>query len=77
MIYQQNCNSLNIIYYDDLIQIDIDHIRNNVEKFKIYENILEILKLNKVNMIIKFNDIEYIIFTEDDLLKIFINFVSF
>ena len=61
MIFEQNCNNLNIKYYDDLIKIDIGNIKNNVEKFKIYENILEILKLNKVNMIIKFNDVEYII----------------
>ena len=36
----------------------------NLKSMKIYENILEIFKLHKVNMIIKFNDVEYIIFTE-------------
>ena len=46
MIFEQNCNNLNIKYYDDLIKIDIGNITNNVEKFKIYENILEIFKLN-------------------------------
>ena len=64
MIYQQNCNNLNIRYYNDLIKIDIGYVKNNFEKFKIYENILEIFKLNEVNIIIKFNDVEYIIFTE-------------
>ena len=60
MIYQRNFNNLNIKYYDDLIKIDIENIKNNVDKFKIYENILEIFKLDKVNMIIKFNDVEHI-----------------
>ena len=76
MIFEQNCNNRNIKYYLDLIKIDIENIKNNVEKFKIYENILEIFKLNKVNMIIKFNDDKYIIFTEDNLLRIFKNFIS-
>ena len=76
MIYQQNCNNLNIKHYHDLIKIDIENIKNNVDKFKIYENILEIFKLNKVNMIIKFNDVEYIIFTEDELKQIFKNFLN-
>ena len=43
MIYQQNCNNLNIKYYEDLIKVDIENIRNNVEKFKIYENCLKLL----------------------------------
>ena len=77
MIFEQNCNNLNIKYYDDLIKIDIENIKNDVIKFKIYKNILEIFKLNKVNMIIKFNDVEYIIFTEDNLLGLFKNFVLF
>ena len=46
MIYQQNCNNLNIKYYDNLLKIDIENIKNNFEKFKIYENILQIFKLN-------------------------------
>ena len=71
MIFEQNCNNLNIKYYDDLIKIDIEEIKNNVERFKIYENVLHIFKLNKVNLIIKFKDVEYIIFTEDDLKNIF------
>ena len=76
MIYQQNCDNLNIKYYDDSIKIDIENIKNSVEKFEIYENILEIFKLNKVNMILKFKDVEYVIFKEDELKQIFKNFIN-
>ena len=76
MLYHQNCNNLNIKYFENLIEINIENIKNNVDKFKTYKNILEIFKLDKVNMIIKFNDVEYIIFTEDDLLNIFKNFIN-
>ena len=74
MIFNQNCYNLNIKYYVDLIKVDIENIRNNIEKFKIYEYILEIFKLNKVIMIIKFKDIEYLIFFENDLKRIFLSF---
>ena len=74
MIFNQNCNNLSIKYYDDLMKVDIENIRNNIEKFKIYEYVLEIFKLNKVNMIIKFKDIEYLIFSENDLKRIFLLF---
>ena len=74
MIFNQNCYNLNIKYYEDLIKVDIEKIRNNIEKFKIYEYILEIFKLNKVNMIIKFKDIEYLIISENDLKSIFLLF---
>ena len=46
------------------------------ERFKIHENALHIFKLNKVNLIIKFKDVEYIIFTGDDLKNIFKNFIN-
>ena len=74
MIFNQNCYNLNIKYYVDLIKIDIENIRNNIEKFKIYDYILEIFKLNKIIMIIKFKDIEYLIFSENDLKRIFLLF---
>ena len=61
MLYQQNCNNLNIKYYEELIEINIENIRNNIEKFKIYEYVLEIFKLNKVDMIIKYYDKEFLI----------------
>ena len=56
MIFNQYCNNLNIKYYEELIEVNIENIKNNIERFKIYENVLEIFKLNKVNMIIKYRD---------------------
>ena len=75
MIYQQNCFNFNIKYYDELIKVNIGSINNNVEKFNIYEHVLDIFKLNKVNMIIKYFDVEYLVFSEKDLLRIFKNFI--
>ena len=74
MIFNQNCNNLNIKYYEKLIKIDIEFIKNNVERFEIYNYVLEIFKLNKVTMIIKYHDEEYLIYNEKDLKRIFKNF---
>ena len=74
MIFNQNCNNLNIKYYEKLIKIDIEFIKNNVERFKIYNYVLEIFKLNKVTMIIKYHNNEYIVYNEKDLKRIFKNF---
>ena len=74
MIFNQNCNNINIKYYEKLIKIDIEFIKNNVERFKIYNYVLEIFKLNKVNMIIKYCNNEYLIYNENDLKRIFKNF---
>ena len=74
MIFNQNCNNLNIKYYEKLIKIDIEFIKNNVERFKIYNYVLEIFKLNKVTMIIKYCDNEYLVYNENDLKRIFKNF---
>ena len=71
MIFNQNCNNLNIKYYEELIEINIEFIKNNVERFEIYEYVLEIFKLNKVNMIIKYCDKEFLIYNENDLRNIF------
>ena len=71
MIFNQNCYNFNNKYYEELIKVDIENIKNNIEKFKIYEHILEIFKLNKVNMIIKFKDIECLVYNEIDLKIIF------
>ena len=71
MIFNQNCNNLNIKYYEELIEIDIEFIKNNVERFKIYEYVLEIFKLNKVNMIIKYCDNEFLVYNENDLKRFF------
>ena len=71
MIFNQNCNNLNIKYFDNLIKIDIEFIKNNVERFEIYNYVLEIFKLNKVNMIIKYYDKEFLVYNENDLKRIF------
>ena len=71
MIFNQNCNNLDIKYYEELIKINIEFIKNNVERFKIYEHVLEIFKLNKVNMIIKYYDKEFLVYNENDLKNIF------
>ena len=71
MIFNQNCNNLNIKYYEELIKIDIEFIKNNVERFKIYNYVLEIFKLNKVTMIIKYCDNEYLVYNENDLKRFF------
>ena len=74
MIFNQNCNNLNISYYDNLIKIDIEFIKNNVERFEIYNYVLEIFKLNKVTMIIKYRDNEYLVYNENDLKRFFKSF---
>ena len=71
MIYEQNCYNLNVKYFDNLIEINIKNILNKFIRFKIYENILEIFKLNKVDMIIKFYDQEFLINNELDLKNVF------
>ena len=71
MIFNQDCNNLNIKYYEELIEINIEFIKNNVERFEIYEYVLEIFKLNKVNMIIKYCDKEFLVYNENDLKTIF------
>ena len=71
MIFEQHCDNINIKYFDDLIEINIKFIKNNVERFKIYNYVLEIFKLNKVTMIIKYYDNEYLAFSENDLNRIF------
>ena len=71
MIFNQHCNNLNIKYYEELIEINIENIKNNIEKFKIYEYVLEIFKLNKVNMIIEYYDKEFLVYNENDLKRFF------
>ena len=74
MIFEQHCNNLDIKYFDEIIEIDIGIIKNNVERFKIYDYVLEIFNLNKVTMIIKYCDNEYLVYNENDLKRIFKNF---
>ena len=71
MIYEQNCYNLNVKYFDNLIEINIKNIPNKFIRFKIYEYVLEIFKLNEVDIIIKHYDQEFLIYTELDLKNVF------
>ena len=71
MIYEQNCYNLNVKYFDNLIEINIKNIPNKFIRFKIYEYVLEIFRLNKVDIIIKYYDQEFLIYTELDLKNVF------
>ena len=71
MIYEHNCYNLDVKYFDNLIEITIKYIPNKFIRFKIYEYVLEIFKLNKVDIIIKYYDQEFLIYTEFDLKNVF------
>ena len=71
MIYEHNCYNLNVKYFDNLIEINIKNIPNKFIRFKMYEYVLEIFKLNKVDMIIKYYDQEFLIYNELDLKNVF------
>ena len=71
MIYEHDCYNLNVKYFDNLIEINIKNIPNKFIRFKIYEYVLEIFKLNKVDIIIKYYDQEFLIYTEFDLKNVF------
>ena len=71
MIYEQNCYFLNIKYFDNLIMINIKNIPNKFIRFKIYDNILQIFKLYKLNILIKYYDKEFLICNELDLKNVF------
>ena len=71
MIYEHDCYNLNVKYFDNLIEITIKNIPNKFIRFKIYEYVLEIFKLNKVDMIIKYYDQEFLIYNESDLENVF------
>ena len=74
MIYEHDCYSLNVKYFDNLIEIDIKNTPNKFIRFKIYEYVLEIFKLNKVDMIIKYYDEEFLINNELILKNVFKKF---
>ena len=69
MIYEHDC--YNVKYFDNLIEITIKKIPNKFIRFKMYENILEIFKLNKIDIIIKHYNQEFLIYNELDLKKCF------
>ena len=74
MIFEQHCDDLDIKYFDEIIEIDIKKISNNYERFKIYDYVLKVFKLNKVNMSIRYCNNIYLAFSENDLKRIFKNF---
>ena len=55
----------------DKFKLIIKNIPNKFIRFKIYENILDFLKLYKCNMLIKYYDQEFLINSELDLKNIF------
>ena len=71
MIYEQNCYNLNIKYFDNLIEVNIENIPNKFIRFKIYENILHFFKFYKLNISIKYYDKEFLICNELDLKNVF------
>ena len=71
MIYEHNCYNSNVKYFDNLIEITIKNIPNKFIRFEMYEYVLEIFKLNKVDIIIKYYDREFLIHTELDLKNVF------
>ena len=71
MIYEQNCYNLNIKYFDNLIEINIKNIPNKFIRLKIYDNILQIFKLNKCNILIKYYGKEFSICNDLDLKNVF------
>ena len=73
MIYEQNCYDSNVKYFDNLIQVNIKNIPNNIVKFKLYEDILQIFELNKCNILIKYYGREFLIYNEQDLKNVLKN----
>ena len=71
MIYEHDCYNLNVKYFDNLIEINIKNIPNKFIRFKMYEYVLEIFKLNKVDIIIKYYDEEFLVYNEIDLKNVF------
>ena len=76
MIFEQHRDDLNIDikYFDEIIEIYIKKINNNYGRFQIYDYVLKIFKLNKVNMSIRYCNNIYLAFSEKDLKRIFKNF---
>ena len=71
MIYEHDCYNLNVKYFDNLIEITIKNIPNKFIRFKIYEYVLEIFKLYKCNILIKYYNQEFLIYNGLDLKNVF------
>ena len=73
MLYSENCNKYhNVKYFENYIKIRIVNIPNNKYYIgNLYFEILEIFKLNKVDMIIEYLDKVYLINYKNDIKKFF------
>ena len=73
MLYSENYNKyFNVQYFDKCIKIVIINIPNNIYYIvNLYFEILEIFKLNKVDMIIEYLDKVYLINYENDIKNFF------
>ena len=72
-LYSENCNKYyNAKYFENHIKIRIVNIPNNkYDTGNLYFEMLEIFKLNKVDMIIEYLDKAYLIDYENDIKKFF------
>ena len=76
MLYSENCNKYyNVKYFENYIKIGIVNIPNNKYDIgNLYFEILEIFKLNNVDIIIVYLGKVCLINYENDLKKFFQNF---
>ena len=74
MLYEELCIFYNVKYYEDCIKLKINNSPNNkCDIGNLYYEILEIFKLNKVDMDIEFNNKIFIINNESDIKSFFKN----
>ena len=73
MLYEELCNKYyNVKYYEDCIKIIIVNIPSNKYDIgNLYFQILEIFRLNQVDMIIEYLDKVYLILDENNLKQFF------
>ena len=72
-----HCRKINIEYHVNSIKIIISQkLNNNIEKYDLYIYILDIFRLNKVNIIINYENKEYLSNNESDLKNIFKNLIK-
>ena len=78
MLYSENCNKYyNVKYFENHIKIRILNIPNDKYDIEnLYFEILEIFKLNKVDMIIEYLDKVYLINYKNDIKKFFEYFIN-
>ena len=75
MLYEELCNKYyNVKYYEDYIKIKINNSPNRKYGIgNLYFKILEIFKLNKVDMDIEFHNKIFIINNQSDIKSFFKN----